>query len=204
MLDSSSLSVGDVARRIAGDNPPAWLVEELPVLISSIGGARIAENEYPGRPEIRERLEAFVKAARLLEQELQHSLILSLVVGDQPWTPGENEKMSWLRDIALRAEAAIPEAEPVGRPSDKHYPSREPEQLAARAMCALVVFIIWKKVRGKWPGLKNDDARFACEGLWRAAGGDLIKGWSEHLKIARNQIDGRYASVIRRHLGGGD
>ena len=203
---NNSLSVDEVARRIAGDNPSAWLVEKLPIFISGIGSARIAEIEYPGRPETRKRLKAIAKAARLIHQELQQSLILSLVVGDQPWTPGENEKMSWLHDIASRAEAAIPEAEPVGRPSDKHWPrpSRGPARLAAKAQCALVVAIIWEKMRGTWPGLDNEDAWLACDGLWRAAGGNSIRDWSDHLEIARNQKAGTYASVILRDPGGGD
>jgi hypothetical protein len=176
---------------IACDGPPDWLIKRLPAFVAGLSGAIHNTKEYPVRAEIRNRLMALAKSARLVERELCDSEILSLLRGDDPcWTDEENAIMQGLASVASLADLAAAKVR-KSQGKDKHW--ARPEGLAPMTQCALIVTIMWNKARGCWPGKDNEQAQCACEALWRIASGgprrQSVAVWRDHLRDARAYRD---------------
>jgi hypothetical protein len=184
------------------------LSKALLTFIAPLAASIKEEINYPGRPELRKRLAALAKSARLIEQELADPAILSLLLGDDlACITNEWQLDAGLHDIAERADAARGKV-PQGQGRHKHYP--RPEGLSSREICALIVTVAWKQARNKWPGVKNVKARRACQELWGAAGGNVVRQggrsvevWRDHMRSAKLHRDGPQANAFREDLIGG-
>jgi hypothetical protein len=202
----------DLARAIAGGDPPQILISGLERLASGLAGSIRAQAAFPGRPELRKRLKAVAEAARLIEREISGSIFLSLLLGDdQHWTAGdqrwiedESATVHGLQEIARRAELALSKV-PQGKGRRMHYP--RPEGITAMTQCALIISVAWCVARKEWPGMNNDNAKRACEMLWRIASRDRRRQsdevWRDHLREAAEFRGKPQAKVIHKVLTGG-
>jgi hypothetical protein len=200
------------AEVIAGGNPPERLLRPLATFVTTLRNELRAEKAYPGRPELRKRLQAIAEAARLIQGLHADTDILQLIIGelqrqnrdDQVWVTSEHEMMAGLRDLTALAKAAAKRIPKIQGPK-KHYAIEE--RFPPAVICALVVTVAWNEARGKWPGVNNEDAQRACDALWGAAGGDVVRRgreslgvWRGHLRNARKYRDGDHARRIRHHF----
>jgi hypothetical protein len=186
----------DVARAIAGtdEEPPRWLIDRLPDVILGLRSVIKTERDYPGRREMRDRLNALAGAARLVQRELDDPVMLSLLLrGGRDSIPRENDIYLGLEDVAARAEATV-EKIPVGRGRNKYHP--QPDALSAMDTCALIIGVVWEEARGEWPGVTSEPAHRACDILWGAAGGNVERQgfgstavWRDHLEAVRTRRD---------------
>jgi hypothetical protein len=154
----------DVARLIAGHNPPAWLLKWLQGCAAGLAGAIRDETQYPSRPKQRKRLAVAAKMARHLQRELTDPTMLALLDPAESLldSADANLTMTVLRNIATNAVRASPKV-PKGRGPHKGF--LRPEGLAAQRICALVVSVVWVPVivtiRHEWPKGKDATGPFA-------------------------------------------
>jgi hypothetical protein len=178
-------------------------------LARALAGVIKAEREYPGRRELRQRLEAIAKAARLLHRELSDATILShLFRNDQTsWSVGdENQWMADLERLAVRADASAADVR-TGRGSYKDF--ARPDGLSAKTICALLI-IECRALGGKDTPTGSLEAQGECEHLWRMAGGEshshLIEDprhgmWHSHLEQALKLRDHPEGAILERIVG---
>jgi hypothetical protein len=187
MIDEDPPTLRNLARVIAGNDPPQWLISGIKGLSSSLAHTIRGEAAFPGRPELRKRLKAVAAAAHLIEREVSDPVFLSLLLAnDQRWTEDENMTVRGLHDIKSRSLLAIANV-PKGKGRQMHYP--RPEGVASMTQCALIISVAWYEARKKWPGENLEGAKRACEMLWRVASGDgrrqSIGVWRDHLRKAK-------------------
>jgi hypothetical protein len=194
----------DLARAIAGDDPPQISILGLKRLASSLTVTIRNEAAFPGRQELRKRLKSVAEAADLIEREISDSVFLSLLLGDdQHWTEDENATVRGLQDIASRSLLAIANV-PKGKGPQKSYP--RPKGAAPMTLCALIISVAWLETRRKWPGQNKEEAKDACEMLWRIASGDGRRQsnavWRDHLREAAKLRGKPEAKRIHKALTG--
>jgi hypothetical protein len=150
-------------------------------------------------------LKAVAEAAHLIEREISSSDFLSLLLADdQHWTEDEGATVRGLQDIASRSLLAIANV-PKGKGPQMSYP--RPKGAAPMTLCALIISVAWLETRKKWPGQNKEEAKDACEMLWRIASGDGRRQsnavWRDHLRKAAKLGGKPQAKVIHKALTGG-
>jgi hypothetical protein len=182
----------EIARAIAGGDPPEDLIESLPLLIFAVKNAIGVTENWPGRAELRSRLKALVEAAHFVRMEAQNAFILSHLLSPDEWQlvgpDGQigTYALNWvLHDIATRAEAALAKVS-TGPGRHKHFPY--PDELSDMARCAFIVRLAWREYRGRWPGKNDTKAWNACERMWKAAGGAGHPRWGNNLSVWRDHL----------------
>jgi hypothetical protein len=205
MVHQDPPSLDDLTRAIAGGDPPQILKSGLKRLASGLAVTIRDETEFPGRPDLRKRLKSVAEAAHLIEREISDSVLLSLLLaGDPRWTENESATVRGLQDIAIRADLALSKV-PEGKGRHMHYP--RPEGITAMTQCALIISVAWCEARKEWPGQNNDNAKRACEMLWRIASGEGPRQsdevWRDHLREAAEFRGQPQAKTIRQDLTGG-
>ncbi len=185
------------------------MLAALPGLVAGLRSLIHGDQAYPGRPELRRRLNAIVTATRLIERELVDPVMLSLLLRNgSDWIVNENETHAGLSDIAERAKNAV-ERIPKKQGRAKHY-GRD-ECFNNMDVCALIVSVAWERARGNWPAVNNEQAKSACDALWGAAGGDVkrqggaksgtsIAVWRDHLRVAKRHRESVEAGIIRHNF----
>ncbi|MPZ39847.1 MAG: hypothetical protein GEU95_17660 [Rhizobiales bacterium] len=111
-----------------------------------------------------------------------------LAIDQQNWIK-DGDMIDGLRDVARRADAVLKKI-PVRPGNDKYYPRSD--GLDPNEVCALVIAVAWKKVRGEWPGVWNRDAHHAYIALLIAAGSDVsrqgIDAWRERIAAINEKL----------------
>ena len=82
-----------------------------------------------------------------------------------------------LRDIADRAERV--NARNPRKPGRNRLYPKSLTWPTAMELCALMVAIAYRLVRGRWPGKNNTEVHKTCEALWKVAGGSRRRGLGE-------------------------
>jgi hypothetical protein len=163
-------------------------------LVNMLAAAIEGDAEYPSSLKLLGRLKAVENAAQLLLNEILNQQFRALLLDSNEWMANEREGVALLKDIAARAARAQEKnaRNPRrGRPKIMRAASDRPSALE---LCALMVGIIWRAVRHRWPGKNNCEAQCWCERMWIAAGGaphgaiardGALTAWRNHLKAAK-------------------
>jgi hypothetical protein len=73
--------------------------------------------------------------------------------------------------------------------------------------CALIISVAWCEAQEEWPGKNNENAKRACEMLWRIASGEGRRQsdevWRDHLREAAEFRGKPEGKVIHKALTGG-
>jgi hypothetical protein len=196
--------------------------EDLPPrLVAAIGKARLTlastirqERAYPGRKELRQRLEKLAKAIELVRGEmLDFDMAMLLRAGDKALLY-ERETYQGLGELAERVKKTL-DAIPSRKGRDKHF--WRSEGATPQQNCALIVSILWERTRSALPLNTEKCAQQACAALWAAAGGPVevdgkIVGiwtdrsdpstavWRDHLRAAKKLAESEEANFLRQSL----
>jgi excisionase family DNA binding protein len=180
----------DVARDIAGGDPPQWLVQALSDLAWNVAGAGLSEAGDPSRAELRSRFHRVRVAADNLERALD--------------AIGDGRRWMTLTDLgSLRtARGGIRTAVEFCDRTLKRIPSgggrgraRRQAGPTARVICAIIIAEAWTTVHGQLRGGHNERIGEICMTYWLACGGPPIgkasKGggpnnWRRSVKRALN------------------
>ena len=184
-------SPANIAALIAGSDETAagWLRNVLPDLIVMVRQWRRGREveRIASRKAMRGKLEGVeqhAKAlARLLGDEHVRLFVANGAGAEIPVAiealvamPGEPEpslvrRLRALPGWAREAEKAIPSAGPVTEAWAMRGGRAVPAPLAAERVAGVVVFELWRAVRGRLPDERTEPAQDAVLAIWRAVGG---------------------------------
>ena len=198
-----------------GEDPPPWLVAALGRARLTLASTIRHERAYPGRKELRQRLEVLAAASEFVRREMLDLDIAMLLRGRDGVLLNEPETYQGLGDLAERAKRRFVEV-PEGQGRHKHFPRSEgatPQQ-----NCALMISVLWEKVHTEAPPNTNANAQEACAKLWEAAGGRVKRRrrkitvpsddattdiWRDHLREAKLRVGSEEANFFRWSLVSG-
>lgn len=184
-----------VARLVAGDPAPDWLVEFFGKLAGSLCLDRGVHQVQPTRAEMRRDLEAIVGGRLTVDDFFSTDPVIHFL---KEFGDSRTEKC---RKLALEAVSE--------RGRTKHGAGRSapPGAISPMTYCALIVSEAWQYVHGVRPLPKNNRAREAAELFWRAAGGgghfgpdDPYARWRYHFTLANRADQNRLRMEMRRRL----
>ena len=158
----------DVARKIAGCEPPAWFVTNLHRAADwGLAPMHAQDRKATGRAATRDRLTAIAKAARLIVREMHNSEVSNYLERDGQFEHG-SEVVHTLNLMAERADKAV---EIIGSMKGRASLISKFGGVSTTTLCAHLIVEAWTVLRGKPPGAENPQAAEAAEALWRATGG---------------------------------
>jgi hypothetical protein len=180
-----------VARLIAGDPAPAWLVSMFEWLAQGVTADIIHENRRPTRRQLRKKLTEARDAAQLLSEFCRSSIgrgyLDSLKFG-----PSASGSRSYLILLSEQMSAAIRLLQDAsGQTSRGANRAHPPGTFTPKVLVAARVSETWRYFHGKDPGTRNHLAASAAETLWVASGGqksiacDIEEGWRLQFKALR-------------------
>ena len=155
--------------------------------IDALRWAMAREADYPPRPEIRKKLDALERSARAILDALEDVRMSELVWGANDWLDAVGMAEP-LRELIRRVEE-IKRKNPPRQGRGRLYPYSATGP-SANELCALIAAMMWKQIKGRWPGQRGAAANELCEQLWTAAGGTahgpvLVEPfWRDYLKSA--------------------
>ena len=199
-----------------GEDPPPWLVTALSAARSTLAWIIRQERAYPGRKELRQRLEALMNAIGFVRREMYDlDMAMLLRAGDKVLLH-ERETYQGHRRPRLARVKRLLRAVPQRKGSDKYF--WQSEGATPQQNCALMISILWEKVHSKAPPNTNANAQEACAALWAAARGPVKRGrqiagklripstgtsaevWRDHLRAAKRLAESDEAKHLRRSL----
>ena len=157
-------AVLDIARLIAGDEPPGWLLCAADKARDMLSESRRGEAIYPKRARQRQQLVTLHSAIAFVRKAIRNPTISATLLAGDNHFHNQNEMDHGLADLAKRAAAAIGEIPPGGGRN-----KFQPDGLSPQVKCALMVSVLWTSARGVEPPIANETAQRACEALWKAA-----------------------------------
>jgi hypothetical protein len=201
--------IAALALLIAGAPPwPNWLMPGLGRAVSGIAWAKKKQDEYPRRNRNAQRVEW-----QRRRDECQHLLVM---LDDYPAIlaltdacgfddlGGQIDARQGLLALTEQLDAAIANTR-EGKGRHKFYTGTSP-QLA----CAIYVVEAWREVHGEFPPHTSERVHHACALLWELTGlprvhfGDTEKGWREHLRKAKQELQAGHYPTQRNTLLGPD
>jgi hypothetical protein len=159
----------EVARDIAGGEPPQWLVQALEELARNVAIVGLSEAGDPSRAELRSRFQRVRAAAKNLERALD-------AIGDgYLWlTFGDLDSLRTTRggvrtsiEFCDRTLKRIASGGGRGRARRQAGPT-------ARVICAIIIAEAWTTVHGQPRGGHNERIGEICMQYWLACGGPPI------------------------------
>ena len=157
-------AVLDIARLIAGDEPPGWLLCAADKARDMLSESRRGEAIYPKRARQRQQLVTLHSAIAFVRKAIRNPTISATLLAGDNHFHNQNETDHGLADLAKRAATAIGEIPPGGGRN-----KFQPDGLRPQVKCALMVSVLWTSARGVEPPTANETAQRACEALWKAA-----------------------------------
>lgn len=153
----------------AFDQQPRWLRWSMLDMARRVERYRLADElVLTIRPtEMVKRLDTIVRAARLLDRELQDKVILA-------WLGNYGASASTLTSTAVFSLVATRAADAILRvPSGqgKRHALPFPDTISGRHLCAWVVREAFRQLHNKSPGSRNGPVIEAARHLWAASGG---------------------------------
>jgi hypothetical protein len=176
---SEALTERDVARAVAGCEPPEWLVVHFRHWAPGIMLQRsIAAMAYT-RTEAREWLANIDRAAEILISAVAYAPSRELLERtDLGSIPGADDLVPILRGVQSRALSALesPGLMTADGTTPKGRGRVRPEGAThSKVMVAGMIALAWEDIRGRRPGPRNTGACEAADLLWRYTTGLLEK-----------------------------
>jgi len=159
-------AVLDIARLIAGDEPPGWLLYAADKARDMLSESRRGKANYPTRAPQRQQLVTLHAAIAFVRKAMRNPTISGTLLAGDNHFHNQNETDHGLADLAKRAATAIGKIPPGGG-RNKFY--AQPDGLSPEVKCALMVSVLWTSARGEVIPTSNETAQRACEALWKAA-----------------------------------
>ena len=169
----------DIARAVAGDEPPEWLVDHFRSWAPAIMIQRSVAAMAFTRADARERLKNVDRAAEILIATIAYPPSRELLEPtDLGVVPEVGELIGALRGVQGRARAAL--QSPSLRMEDGTAPrgrGRVALEGATHPKVAVAGMIVlaWEEVRGRRPGPRNREAWRAADLFWRWTTGMVPK-----------------------------
>ena len=160
----------DIARDIAGGEPPAWLVQALEELARQVAIAGLSEEGDPKRAELRSRFVRVKTAAKKMDHTLDaiHDGFLWMTFDDLDNRRTIRGALRTATELCDRVLKKIPARGGRTRARRQAGPT-------ARVICAFIVIEAWAIVHGKpLRGGHNGRIGEICMKYWRACGGPAI------------------------------
>ena len=224
---SEALTERDVARAVAGGEPPEWLVVHFRHWAPAIMVQRSIAAMAFTRADARERLTNIDRAAEILISAVAYAPSRELLERtDLSAIPEAGELVLALRGVQRRALSAL--QSPGLMTADGTAPRGRgrvgPERATRpKVMVAGMIALAWEDVRGRRPGPRNTGACEAADFLWRyttgiiekarldkrldlneeaARGNDRLTQWRRHFEaaLAEAPILGANHTAYMRHL----
>jgi hypothetical protein len=150
---------GDIARLIAGNEPPLWLIVAVSKARATLAWNVKKEREYPHRKELRNRLEKLDEAIETVRAEMRDIDISTMLLAGDDAFHNQNETYHGLGDLAERVKRTLGDL-PARKGRDKYF--WRSEGATPQQNCALMVGILWKSVHSAAPPNTNAQAQEAC------------------------------------------
>ena len=176
---SETLTERDVARAIAGGEPPEWLVVHFRHWAPAIMVQRSIAAMAFTRTDARERLTNIDRAAEILISAVAYAPSRELLERtDLGAIPAAGELVLALRGVQSRALSAL--QSPGLMTTDGTAPRGRgrvgPERATrSKVMVAGMIALAWEDIRGRRPGPRNTGACEAADLLWRYTTGIIEK-----------------------------
>jgi hypothetical protein len=161
--ESAASGFADVARLIAGDEAPPWLVETLKRWGPSVALNRGVAARQPTRSQMRKSLEDVSHAAALIVRALNDGATRDFLDAATPGPiPYHGQIDRMLRDLVRRGEegaallAAADGKTKAGR--NKAFP---PGYFPPKTFCAAIIAEAWSFIHSVEPAPKNQEAAAA-------------------------------------------
>jgi hypothetical protein len=198
-----------------GEDPPPWLVAALAKARSTLASIIRHERAYPGRKELRLRLETLATVIGFVRREVLNPDMVELLRAGDKTLLYERETYQGLGDLGERVKQLLVDV-PKRRGRDKYF--RRSEGATPQQNCALMISILWAEVHSKAPPNTNASAQEACAALWAAAGGPVKRErktagkwripsdststeiWRDHLRKAKKRGESEEAKFLKRSL----
>jgi hypothetical protein len=198
-----------------GENPPPWLVAALGKARSTLASLIRQERAYPGRKELRMRLETLAAVIDFVRREVLNPDMAELLRAGDKALLYERETYQGLGDLGERVKRTLLEV-PQGQGRHKHF--LRSEGATPQQNCALMISILWEEVHSKAPPNTNANAQEACAALWAGASGPVKRGrkiagkwripsdgtstevWRDHLREAKLRAESEEAKFLKRSL----
>ena len=208
-------SDGSIALLIAGQEPPSWLSAAVAKARATLAWIITQERVYPGRKELRLRLEALATAIGFVRREVLNPDMVELLRTGDKVLLYERETYLGLGDLGERVKRLLLDV-PQRKGSDKYF--GRSDGATPQQNCALMISILWEKVHSKAPPNTNANAQEACAALWAAARGPVkrrrkIAGklripstgtstevWRDYLRDAKLRAESDEAKRLKRSL----
>jgi hypothetical protein len=184
----------NVAGLIVPHNTPEWLTPHLEWWAQGLRHDRLADQYRPTTAETRDRLQAFERAALLVQRELNFPAIRKILEAAKSVKRLSVSQFD-LRDLSERAEIACSSPLLVGATGGTKRgrgKPKVPDLFGAKTLCAARVVELWQHFYGIEPGRRNLKAAAVAEAYWRASGGksdgygNPLTGWFSHFKMVRD------------------
>ncbi len=214
-MDDNDAS-GDIARLIAGNEPPSWLVVAVSKARATLAWTVKKEREYPHRKELRARLKKLAVAIETVREAMLRDFdLMTLLRAGDDFLLNENETYHGLGDLAERVKRTLGDL-PARKGRYKYF--WRSEGATPQQVCALMVSVLWERVRSTPPPNTNAEAQEACAALWAAARGPVkpkrkivrkvriprdstsTEVWRDHLRAAKLLAQSDEAKFLRRSL----
>jgi hypothetical protein len=210
-LDDSIIA----ARLIWGGDAPIWLAEQLWRWNRHVQRARHVEEFRLTRAEMRSSLLEVENALLHVTEALYSPWVWEFLdtSPDGPIVDPEGLRDA-LEDLRYRAGNAR-DCSDLATKSGVTKPGRGkaiPEGISPHTLCAIMIWEVWKHVRGEEPSPKNRSLAKAAEAYWRSAGGkehpseeqtyvdEPLAFWRHHFKKAMSSTAKDFRAEWRRHL----
>jgi hypothetical protein len=176
---SNAVTERDVARAVAGREPPEWLVDHFRHWAPTIMIQRSIGAMAFTRTDARERLTNIDRAAEILISAVAYAPSRELLERtDLGAIPGADELVPALRGVQSRALSAL--QSPSLMTADGTAPRGRgrvgPERAThPKVVVAGMIALAWEDIRGRRPGPRNTGACKAADLLWRYTTGIIEK-----------------------------
>jgi hypothetical protein len=194
-----SCTYEDVANLLSNDLGLVMPAGNLESLGRVLANARSYEANQPSRPEMTKRIRRLHCATLEVREALESPHILSrLALGGQEFLEKWQDFWADMMTLNQVAEAALLTI-PKGKGRTR---SSTPQEISARAVCALIVSEIFEASSRKPPGSNNTKAHAIAEALWKASGGPSWTGHAKSLASWRPYFDevGAASPIYRQTL----
>jgi len=202
----------EVARLIAGDTAPEWLVGYLVEWRHSLAIDIFVHEVQPTKASLRPLLLEVQRSAKYLFDALQNNstreFLESEPLGPMPYFGALTHMLTNLADRAERAANSRALVNNAGKTKSGQGKALPPAAISPQDFCAAVVLEAWSFFHERPPSPRNSNLAKAAEAYWKAVGGPKRRSWGRKRQSSwRSQFEkvrgpaaAKIRADIRHHL----